>query len=141
MLSKYLSRQSQTQCTTGINIIGFDVFVCFPTLAFSASEKKIQPKIWASQGRPNCGWSFRFGDTPWLIFSLGLITRRHANNSGNVPGPCPIAPRDEISRSGNPSLRSKVLAMLLASLPVSGAEAHVLLLWMKFSGSAHAADP
>ncbi len=29
-------------------------------------------------------------------------TRRYVNNSGNVPGPCPIAPRDEISRSGEP---------------------------------------
>ncbi len=26
-------------------------------------------------------------------------TRRHATNPGNLPGPCPIAPRDEISRA------------------------------------------
>ena len=31
-----------------------------------------------------------------------ICTRRHANNAGNLPGPCPIAPRDEISRSGEP---------------------------------------
>ncbi len=31
-------------------------------------------------------------------------TRRHANNPGNRPGPRPIAPRDEISRSGEPVL-------------------------------------
>ena len=29
-------------------------------------------------------------------------TRRHANNAGNLPGPSPIAPRDKISRSGEP---------------------------------------
>merc|ERR1712104_23450 len=29
-------------------------------------------------------------------------TRRHPNNAGNLPGPGPIAPRDKISRSGEP---------------------------------------
>ena len=37
--------------------------------------------------------------------------RRHANNAGNLPGPGPIAPKDKISRSGEP------LTPILGQLP------------------------
>ncbi len=43
-------------------------------------------------------------------------TRRHANHSGNVPGPFPIAPSDEISRSGEPlTLTNKLHILKCAS--------------------------
>ena len=37
-----------------------------------------------------------------ILIKQQTRTRRRANNAGNLPGPGPIAPRDKISRSGEP---------------------------------------
>ena len=47
---------------------------------------------------PGRGLCFLEKRGPWISGRR----RRRANNSGFWPGPCPVAPRDEISRKGKP---------------------------------------
>ena len=80
--------------------------------------------------------------TTSALIKQSQLTRRYVNNPGNLPGPCPFVPRDEISRGRNPFTPIKQIYTVeniihkqtsRCQVPLSDWGSHVVILYMFYA--------
>ena len=64
--------------------------------------------LYLSPRPPNLRKTSYYSFLAWMLTLISNWRRRRPNNSGHLAEPCSNVPRNQISRSGNPSLRSIV---------------------------------